>query len=598
MESLASQTTPETIASAIFSAEKLGSRLVAFEAADGTTVSYQESLLATDKLIVSLRKLGLTSADRVAFMAPRGPLGVIGFLAISSVAMCCPLNPRLKADELEATIDSLQVTALVDVGANAVAQQVAERRGLPTLNLAAQTSRLEVGGAPLRARPVVSSDLADAPEVALIMQTSGTTSKPKLVALTHKNILSAAAAIRDAFGLNGTDSCLNPMPLHHVHGLISASISSLLSGSRVICTDNFSTAEFERILQSRRPSWFTASPAMHLATLEHYKNAGRAPPRGCLRFFRSSSAPLPASAIGELEQLFDAPLVETYGLTETASMICSNPLPPGIRKLGSVGIAFGADIRIGDESGDTLPARGNGEILVRGPSVITHYGVSETPLPKTFFGDWLRTGDVGYMDEDGYLFIVGRTKELIKRGGLSIYPAEVDNALTSHSGVAEAVAFSIPHPTLGEELVAAVVARADASPTDVELRAHVARQLSTYKVPARVLVIAAIPKNETGKILRREMAASLAEHFRPRNVAPRSAVEATLLEVWNRVIDRGDFGVTDNVFLLGADPLRAERCAEILKSAHHLAVSTREIMANPTIEQQAVLLSSRLVASL
>ncbi len=598
MESLASQKAPETIASAIFSADKLGSRLVAFEAADGTAVSYQESLQATGKLIVSLRKLGLTSADRVAFMAPRGPLGVIGFLAISSVAMCCPLNPRLKADELDATIDSMQVTALVDVGANAVAQRVAEGRGLPTLNLAAQTSGLEVDGAPLRARPILSSDLADAPEVALIMQTSGTTSKPKLVALTHKNILSAAGAIRDAFSLNEADSCLNPMPLHHVHGLISASISSLLSGSRVICTDNFSTAEFERILQSRRPSWFTASPAMHLATLEHYKNTGRAPPRGCLRFFRSSSAPLPASAIGELERLFDAPLVETYGLTETASMICSNPLPPGIRKLGSVGIAFGADIRIGDESGDTLPAHGNGEILVRGPSVITHYGVSDTPVPKTFFSDWLRTGDVGYMDEDGYLFIVGRTKELIKRGGLSIYPAEVDNALTSHPGVAEAISFSIPHPTLGEELVAAVVARAHASPTDAELRAHIARQLSTYKVPARVLVIAAIPKNETGKILRREMAASLAEHFRPQNVAPRSALEVTLLKVWNRVIDRGDFGVTDNVFLLGADPLRAELCAEILKSAHHLAVSTREIMANPTIEQQAVLLSSRLVASL
>jgi acyl-CoA synthetase (AMP-forming)/AMP-acid ligase II len=592
------QTVPETIASAIFSADILGRSLAAFEAADGTTLSYRECLLATGNLIDALRSLGLTSEDRVAFMAPRGPLGVIGFLAISSVAICCPLNPRLRAEELEAAIDSMQITALVDVGASALAQQVAEGRALPTLNLADQKGGLDVDGSPLRARPVRRSDYAIGPEVALIMQTSGTTSKPKLVALTHKNVLSAAGAIRDAFSLDKADICLNPMPLHHVHGLISASISSLLSGSRVICTDNFFTAEFERILEARRPSWFTASPAMHLATLEHYKNSGRVPPRGCLRFFRSSSAPLPASAIGELERLFDAPLVETYGLTETASMICSNPLPPGVRKPGSVGIAFGAEIRTANESGDTLPAHRNGEILLRGPSVITHYGVGDTPVPDAFFGDWLRTGDVGYMDEDGYLFIVGRTKELIKRGGLSIYPAEVDNALTSHPGVAEAVAFSIPHPTLGEELVAAVVPRAHASPTDAELRAHIARQLSTYKVPARVLVIAAIPKNETGKILRREMSTSLAEHFRPRNVAPRSDVEATLLEVWSGVIDRTDFGVTDNVFLLGADPLRAARCAEILKSTDCHSVSAREIMANPTIEQQAVLLSSRLVASL
>jgi acyl-CoA synthetase (AMP-forming)/AMP-acid ligase II len=327
--------------------------------------------------------------------------------------------------------------------------------------------------------------------------------------------------------------------------------------------------------------------------LEHFKAAGRRPANESLRFFRSSSAPLPASAIGELEALFGAPLVETYGLTETASMICSNPLPPGTRKLGSVGVAFGAEIRIADEDGGGLPTHKTGEILVRGPSVIKTYGFDDDALPGAFAGDWLRTGDLGYMDEDGYLFIVGRTKELIKRGGLSIYPAEVDNVLTSHPGVAEAVTFSIAHPTLGEELVAAVVPRANASPTDALLRTYVAGQLSTYKVPAKILVIEAIPKNETGKILRREMSNRLIEHFRPRNIGPRCIVESTLLSVWKGVIGRSDFGVTDNIFLLGGDPLRAARCSELLSSEHRHEVSARDLMANPTVEEQAALLSPR-----
>lgn len=588
----------KTIASTVFSADRLDAGLVAFESSDGATLSYSDCLLATGKLVSALKELGIHSADRVAFMAPRGPLGVIGFLAISSVAMCCPLNPKLRPEELEATVDSMQISALVDVGRNPVAQHVAERRALPTLSITQARSALEIGVTPHRARSIHLAVHVDAPDVALLMQTSGTTSHPKLVALTHSNVLSAASAIQDAFSLDTADVCLNPMPLHHVHGLISASISSLLSGSRVICTGNFSTNEFERILEQQRPSWFTGSPAMHLAMLEHFKAAARVPSRERLRFFRSSSAPLPASAIGELERLFGAPLVETYGLTETASMICSNPLPPGIRKLGAVGIAFGAEIRIADENGADFPAHQSGEILVRGPSVIKSYGIDNEPLPDTFFGDWLRTGDVGYMDDDGYLFIVGRTKELIKRGGLSIFPAEVDNVLTSHPEVAEAVTFSLPHPTLGEELVAAVVPRAHTSPTDVSLRAHVAEQLSTYKVPAKILVVDAIPKNETGKILRREMSTRLAEHFCPKNIAPRSVVESTLLAVWRTVIGRADFGITDNVLLLGADPLRAERCAELLRSRHRHDVSARDLMANPTVEEQAALLSSKLVGSI
>jgi acyl-CoA synthetase (AMP-forming)/AMP-acid ligase II len=575
-------TTNTTLISAIFSPDRITRQIPAFVDAQGQMTSYAEASAAVDALRTALQDLGIDGADRVAFMVPRGPVGVLGFLAISSVAVCCPLNPRMRSEELIRTAESMGITAFVTTAESAVGDLAA---GRPTLILQS-TDHLERPSVSLQ-NPRAKAGKPVSPPFALLMQTSGTTSAPKRVELTQDHILSAASAIRDAFTLGEADLCLNPMPLHHVHGLISASLSSLVSGSRVVCTDGFSTKSFEAQLDALKPTWFTGSPAMHLALLEHFKAVSRSPTRGALRFFRSSSAPLPASAIDQLEGLFGAPLIETYGLTETASMICSNPLPPAERKLGSVGIAFGSEIRIADGEGNNVPADAPGEIVVRGPSVISSYGGDG--VPDTFFGDWLRTGDLGYLDKDGYLFIVGRTKELIKRGGLSVYPAEVDNVLMSHPDVAEAVAFSVAHPTLGEELVAAIVPCAGAQPTSAALRAYLERQLSGYKVPAEIFVISAIPKNETGKILRRTMATSLASHLEPKNVAPTSAAEAAFLTAWKTVLGREDFGVTDNVFLLGGDPLRAESVASQLDGLGGGLISAKTLLSMPTVRDQASL---------
>jgi acyl-CoA synthetase (AMP-forming)/AMP-acid ligase II len=592
-QDLGKQDLGETIASAIFGASRLDRNLPAFIGVDASAISYDAASTATGAIVSALAELGITAGDRVAFLAPRGPLGIIGFLGITSVATCCPFNPRLRLEELEAAMGAMQVTALVFAGSHPVAEQVLTRCGLPSLALRTGANPLaDLLIEPRRGRITGGGRTGGPSEIAMMMQTSGTTSTPKLVALTHSNILAAAGAIRDAFSLSEADICLNPMPLHHVHGLISAGISSLLSGAQLVCTENFSAPAFAKLFDRSRPTWFTGSPAMHMALLDHFRAAQTVPHRGRLRFVRSSSAPLPASVIEDLEKLFDAPLIETYGLTETASMICSNRLPPGIRKPGSVGIAFGAEIRICDTTGAGQPAGQNGEIVVRGPSVITRYG-TDNGIPDSFFDGWLRTGDVGYLDDDGYLFIVGRTKELIKRGGLSVYPAEIDNILTSHPDVAEAVAFSVPHPTLGEELVAAVVARAGATPTESQLRSHLAEQLSPYKVPSVILIIDAIPKNDTGKILRRELPKQLAVHLEPRRQPPVNAQEIMLLDLWKTVLSRDDFGVTDNVFLLGADPLRAGRVAELLNAGRQHDVSARQLMAHPVVRDQVALMSSK-----
>ena len=568
---------PGTIAAHLFAPDR-GDR-AAFVDRHGKPLRFGVVAEMVDALASGLLRRGIAPGSRIGFLVPRGPLGVIGFLATSSIGTCCPLNPRLTPNELAAALETLSIAVLLDGVDLPNARALATRAGRRSALCSLMNGRLHLDDAAV----AMACDVCPAHgAAALLTQTSGTTMRPKVVALTHANILSAAGAIGDTFGLGRSDLCLNPMPLHHVHGLISAAVASLLAGSAVHCTESFNPTEFDAVSRALAPTWFSASPTMHLALREHYGRTGTRPPTG-LRFVRSSSAPLPASAIAVLEDLFRAPLIETYGLTETASMVCANPLPPGVRKLGSVGVACGAEIRIVDAEGATCAPDIEGEIAIRGPSTITAYASGET---DSFVDGWLLTGDIGRMDSDGYLSIVGRAKDLIKRGGLSVYPSEVDDALAAHPAVADVATFSVPHPTLGEDVVAVVVQRAGGAVPESDLRRHVAARLSTYKVPSVILSVPSIPKNETGKIVRREVAAALADYLAPEGRAPRDPLERTILDAWRAVLERDDIGVTDNVFLFGADPMRAVRVSERL-AATGWSPSLKDFLAAPTVREQA-----------
>jgi acyl-CoA synthetase (AMP-forming)/AMP-acid ligase II len=326
-----------------------------------------------------------------------------------------------------------------------------------------------------------------------------------------------------------------------------------------------------------------------LSLREFYSSPAARLPRERLRFFRASSAPLPPSAIVALEEIFGVPLIETYGLTESASMICSNPLPPMRRKIGSIGIPFGAEIRIADQLGQTRGPDVEGEILVRGPSIITRYMDQDVSQSQSFWGDWLRTGDIGKVDPDGYFYICGRIKELIKRGGHSVFPTEIDDVLCQHDSVAEAVTFSVAHATLGEDVVAAVVARAGVAPSEEALRSFVASRLSTYKVPSVMLVVDEIPKNAMGKVTRREMARHFAARLSPAAVPCGNPMEEHLLSLWRRLLGRTDIGATDNVFLFGGDPLNAEKIVTHLTQGGQWPTCTfKALAAYPTVRAQAL----------
>jgi oxalate---CoA ligase len=257
-----------------------------------------------------------------------------------------------------------------------------------------------------------------------------------------------------------------------------------------------------------------------------------------------------------------------------------------------VGCSIGAEIRIVDTSGHELGVDCEGEVLLRGPSVITRYASGESG-PDHFMDGWLRTGDVGRVDQDGCLFILGRTKELIKRGGHSVYPLEVDSAILSHPEVTEAISFSLEHPTLGEELVAAFVPRARSAVDGDSIRVFLEGKISTYKIPTAIVRVAEIPKNATGKSARRAMRSAFAGEFALKGVAPRAELETILLDAWVRASGTPGLGVTDNVFVHGGDPIRAQRVCDSLRQHHGMDLSLKDFIRNPTVGMQASLVSSR-----
>jgi len=482
----------------------------AIRAQERPSLSFAGLRALAERTVAALNGIGIGRGDRVAIVLPNGPEMAASFVAIACGATTAPLNPAYKDDEFEFYLNDLKARALVvQQGVETPARAVAQRLGIAVLELIpgeAAGSFTLAGGTPgAAAKP----GMAEAGEVALVLHTSGTTARPKIVPLTHTNVTASAHNIATTLRLSEEDACLNVMPLFHIHGLIAATLASLAGGGAVICTGGFNALRFFGLLDAERPSWYTAVPTMHqtiLARAERNKEIiGRAP----LRFIRSSSASLPAQAMKDLAEVFDAPVIESYGMTEASHQMCSNPLPPGQQKPGIVGLPAGPEVAIMDDDGTFLPQGAIGEVVIRGPNVTLGYEANPDANAKAFTNGWFRTGDQGMFDQDGYLMLTGRLKELIKRGGEQVSPLEVDGVLSEHPAVAQALTFSIPHPMLGEEVGAAVVLREGMGCTERELRDFAAKTLADFKVPRKVVFLTEIPKGATGKLMRIGLAEKL-----------------------------------------------------------------------------------------
>ncbi len=480
---------------------------IAIQVPGGASITYDQLRIQVDSLVAKLRSLGLGRGDRIALAMPNGFEMIASFLAASAVGTAAPLNPAYTLDEFRFYLEDTAACALiVPVGEGNIARGAV---GVNTMIIEADTG--SDGMVQFSSSGTVGAQLArDYPgpdDIALILHTSGTTSRPKRVPLPHRNLMISARNVAETYQLSLEDVTLCVMPLFHVHGLVASTFATLLTGGTVVVPSRFNPLSFWATVRDYRVSWYSAVPTIHQVLLARSKPGARPAGAEHLRFIRSCSAALPPQTMADLEERFGVPVLEAYGMTEAAHQMASNPPPPRARKPGSVGCGTGVSFAILNEAGELLPTGATGEVSIKGPNVFGGYEGNAKANAESFTNGWFRTGDQGYLDDEGYLSLTGRIKELINRGGEKISPREIDEALLTHTAVTEAVCFGIPDRVYGEAVAAAVVLKDDA--TEAELIAHCRLSLADFKCPKVIYVVDAIPRGATGKIQRRKVAAEI-----------------------------------------------------------------------------------------
>jgi acyl-CoA synthetase (AMP-forming)/AMP-acid ligase II/thioesterase domain-containing protein len=551
----------------------------AIVSAAGDALTWQQLVEQLEQTHATLRAFGFGPEDRIAIALENGPVLAAAFLTVAACVPCAPLNPTYSVDEFAFYLGDLHAQALITSPAAASrAAEAAARLGTPVLECAADESapgrftlKCSLQGRKNAAGAVTAAS------VALLLHTSGTTSKPKLVPLRHRNLIASARNMVEMLQLSAADRCLNLMPLFHIHGLVGGLLAPLVAGGSAVCPPTFRPGVFLPALRSTRPTWYTAVPTIHRAIVAEAAEQEESIDRGGLRFIRSSSAPLPASLYGELVGLFRVPVLEAYSMTEAAHQMTCNPLLPGKQKPGTVGVPAGPEVAVIDQSGKLLPTGETGEVVIRGSSVMSGYEANPEANAGAFVGGWFRTGDLGRFDSDGYLVLTGRIKEQINRGGEKIAPLEIDQLLLRHPGVSEVATFGFPHPSLGEEIAAAVVLRTRCDATPAQLQTFMRQHLAPFKIPRRILIVEKIPKGPTGKIQRRQLANLLGLNAVERQTQKIdqtreqvTSLELELLKLWQKMLGCNSIGLDDDFFEMGGDSLRAIKMLhELEKMAGH-----------------------------
>jgi oxalate---CoA ligase len=462
-----------------------GETVLSVLASSDAAAPLQESAAA---LAALLRAGGVEPGDRVALAEPDGPEFLrllVGVLAAGAAA--APLNPAYTEDEFRFYLEDLAPRALL-----------LPAGGLPAARAAAADLDIPVPDLVDGRTTARSTDIGEpsGDDVALLLHTSGTTSRPKQVPLLHRNLAASARNIAAFYALGSDDVSYCAMPLFHVHGLVASVLAAYAGGGRVVVPQRFTPRGLLDELARQEVTWFSAGPTLHTMILERDEKSGEPAAAPSLRFLRSCSSALSPALLARVEERFGVPLLEAYGMTEASHQMTSNPLPPAAREPGSVGIPSGTEV--------TLIG---GEVCIRGPGVTPGYLGNPEANVQSFVDGWFRTGDLGTIDENGYLRLKGRIKEMVIRGGENISPYEVEEALTSHPAVREAACFGLPDEKYGEE-VAAVVALDGEAGVD-ELLAHCRERLAAFKAPKTLYVVDAIPKTATGKLQRQRLPALL-----------------------------------------------------------------------------------------
>lgn len=516
-----------------------------------------------DRIAEDLAALGFGAGDRIALaIAPR-PEMAAAHLAVSNACVSLPLDPLGATDELAAAMRALKAKALICAdAAPPAARAAAGRLGLETLTLFPSPDGPAggfalAGGAPstpVRPRRPGGGDLA------MVIRTSGTSARPRAAPIRHALAVMRGRIEAEAFALSPEDRCLNFRPLH-LHSALNAGLAApLAAGGAVILPDAFEPGLALRQIVELGATWYLGSPAYHEAMLEALRRRPEALAGARLRFVRSSSYRLSPEMMAAVEAATGVPVLERLGGTE-AGLILRSPPPPEIRRPGRAGLPFANEVALLGDGGFVDALGEIGEIVVRGPGVFDGYEDDETATRDAFFDGWFRTGDLGRRDADGYFEVCGRLKDVINRGGQKISPLDVEDAIAAHPDIAEAACFGAPHPTLGEDVAAALVMRPGAAPLDAQaLERFLSPRFARHRIPKQVVILEALPRGPTGKLLRRDLVAALAG---PASTTerPRSAREAEIAAIFASVLKVETVGRDDNFFGLGGDSLMAARLA-------------------------------------
>ena len=597
-------TEPETIKSIVSYWASKTDKAIALLAPGKDPLTYQGLSTQLNQTCNSLRERGLGQNDTVAVVLPNGPEAAVATLSVASVSKCAPLNPGYRAGELTFLLQDLGVNALIyDSEIGQVARHAAQELGINTIELTREANsragvfslddfQNEKSGDCSWAQGVAPPG----ENIALLLHTSGTTSRPKIVPLTHQNLSASIKNISTSLHLKPSDCCMNVMPLFHVHGLIGNLMASLYAGASIVCCPDLNSTQVVSWLREFGVTWYSAVPTVHQTILERVRLHHSSDPVS-LRFLRSASAALPVRLAKDLEQLFKAPVIEAYGMTEAAHQVASNPLPPGQRKQGSVGYSAAPNILIVSNKNEVLAANKTGEVLIRGENVINGYLNNDEANQSEFKDGWLRTGDEGYLDKEGYLFLTGRLKEMINRGGEKIIPGEIDNALMAHPAVVQAATFALPDDRVGEEVAAAVVLDQNKSVTTEELQNFLSEHVADFKVPRHIKFVEQIPTGPTGKIQRMQIARQLGLVFEPEGASKAdegdSNIERLVQDIWSEVLDLKQIDLDANFFSLGGDSVLAGMVITRIAKALNIDLNIIALFNSPTVRGLAASIDDR-----
>lgn len=549
-----------------------------------------ESLIG--QVRADLRSAGFGPRARIAVAVPSGVHAALSLVAVMASAVAVPLNSNSTAHEVEVFADTLRPDAiLLLVGSNIAARRVAEQKGICIIEaIPAKDRRLGLKILAPRADNEAPFENPQPEAPAFILHTSGSTADPKLIPFSHQNMLAAAERVSGWFDLTPQDRCLCVTPIYYSHGLKVTVLTPLLTGGSIAFPADPSAFDYAEWFGALEPTWYSAGPTLHTFIFDHAKSVIDAEAKHSLRFILSGGAPLRPEIQKGLQRTLGVPVVEHYGSSE-AAQISANLPPPGASKPGSCGIPPPGTVMIVDENGRQVPPGREGEILVGGPTLMAGYLDAPELNRASFVDGWLKTGDIGSFDDDGFLTLHGRQKDLISRGAEKIWPVEIESVLMQHPAIAEAAAFAVPHPRLGEDVFAAVVLRHGMAARELELRTFLSQQLSAFKVPRQIKIVDKLPKGLAGKLLRRRLSEAFAPNTMPNFDLITSPNENTLTleltDIWKRLLNTASIGLDDDFFDSGGDSLLATELLSEIEKLTGQVVPASALFETATIRQLA-----------